>query len=311
MIDIHFYTIKAPPAYSKICGRRDMDRKEILIIGGDARQYYMAKYLQNRGYSITAYGEIFAEGFTGCRILSAAKDVFSLLEEKKISVVLPVPVTVDGDIIKGTNSAIRLAELISHLSGQDKIYGGNLPVNLREHCGINGIDFMKSNRVAYLNAVSTAEGAIAEAIMLGRGQLSGSACLVMGFGRCGAVLAHKLGRFGAKVTVMERKPERRAEAAAYEFASCGFGEDKTKISEYNYIFNTVPAPVIREDFLKKCGRETVIIDIASAPGGVDYEAAKQLNINAKLCLSLPGKYAPKTAGEILAEELIREESKDS
>ena len=51
-----------------------------------------------------------------------------------------------------------------------------------------------------------------------------------------------------------------------------------------------------------------IIDIASAPGGVDYEAAGALGIAAKLCLGLPGKYAPKTAGEILAEEIMKTET---
>ena len=43
----------------------------------------------------------------------------------------------------------------------------------------------------------------------------------------------------------------------------------------------------------------LIIDLASAPGGVDFEAAHKFRLDAVRALSLPGKCAPKTAGEII------------
>ncbi|OJT71237.1 dihydrofolate reductase, partial [Clostridioides difficile] len=49
----------------------------------------------------------------------------------------------------------------------------------------------------------------------------------------------------------------------------------------------------------KVSQEVTIIDIASSPGGVDYSVVKEAGINATLCLGLPGKYSPKTSGEIL------------
>jgi dipicolinate synthase subunit A len=57
----------------------------------------------------------------------------------------------------------------------------------------------------------------------------------------------------------------------------------------------------------------VVIDIASAPGGVDFEAAKQLGIAAKLCPGLPGKYSPRSAGEAAAQvaRIILEEQEAS
>jgi dipicolinate synthase subunit A len=39
------------------------------------------------------------------------------------------------------------------------------------------------------------------------------------------------------------------------------------------------------------------------PGGVDFAAAKERGINAIWALSLPGKYAPETAGKIIADTL--------
>ena len=49
----------------------------------------------------------------------------------------------------------------------------------------------------------------------------------------------------------------------------------------------------------------MILDMASAPGGVDYEACKELGISAALLPGLPGKYAPASSAEILAEKIER------
>jgi dipicolinate synthase subunit A len=50
--------------------------------------------------------------------------------------------------------------------------------------------------------------------------------------------------------------------------------------------------------------KTLIIDIASLPGGVDFEAAKQLNVKTIHALSLPGKVAPDTAGDIILKTVL-------
>lgn len=290
-----------------------MDKKEVLIIGGDTRQYYMAKHLLSHGYSVIVFGEAFAEGIDGCRILETKEAVFFCMDEQRMLVVLPVPVTVDGQTVKGTGGEILLEELCPHMKEKERIYGGNIPIELRGTCEMKQgqcMDFMKSERVAYLNAVPTAEGGIAEAIALGKGQLSGSHCLVIGFGRCGAVLADKLRCLGARVAVIERSGRKRARAMAYGLCSRSLEETEKHFGDYDYIFNTVPAQVVSRKILEACKRNVAIIDIASAPGGVDYEAARTLGIEAKLCHGLPGKYAPKTAGEILAEEIMKTETSE-
>lgn len=56
-------------------------------------------------------------------------------------------------------------------------------------------------------------------------------------------------------------------------------------------------------FPEKCLRRaqpgTVLIDLASAPGGIDFEAAAKLPVHAVQALSLPGRVAPKAAAEII------------
>jgi dipicolinate synthase subunit A len=47
-------------------------------------------------------------------------------------------------------------------------------------------------------------------------------------------------------------------------------------------------------------QRTVIIDLASKPGGTDFRFAERRGIKAILAPGLPGIVAPKTAGRILA-----------
>jgi dipicolinate synthase subunit A len=56
--------------------------------------------------------------------------------------------------------------------------------------------------------------------------------------------------------------------------------------------------------LRGLSRDTVLIDLASAPGGVDAEAAANLGIRVIFALSLPGKYAPVSAGHIIAQTVL-------
>ena len=44
-----------------------------------------------------------------------------------------------------------------------------------------------------------------------------------------------------------------------------------------------------------------IIDLASKPGGVDFDSARKHEIKADLALGLPGKVAPKSAAKYMYE----------
>ncbi len=121
----------------------------------------------------------------------------------------------------------------------------------------------------------------------------------VGYGRCGEVLAEKLAALKANVTVMDRKEEKRARAETYGCQAVDFTMPATNMSEFDFIFNTVPAPVLDEHFLANVKKDVTIVDIASKPGGVDFEYCRKHSIDANLCLGLPGKYAPKSAAAIL------------
>ena len=100
---------------------------------------------------------------------------------------------------------------------------------------------------------------------------------------------------------MERKEKKRARAKSYGYRACSFDAPKDTMSKYDFIFNTVPAPVLTKERLQGVKPEVCIIDIASRPGGTDFSYCQESSIFAKLCLGLPGIYAPKSSAGILME----------
>ena len=71
--------------------------------------------------------------------------------------------------------------------------------------------------------------------------------------------------------------------------------------KYDIIFNTIPSLILDEQKLKLLKKNAVIIDLASKPGGVDFNKAKELNIKTIWALALPGKVAPVTSAKYLQE----------
>ena len=74
--------------------------------------------------------------------------------------------------------------------------------------------------------------------------------------------------------------------------------------KFDIIFNTVPRTVLGEEELKIIGKGTLIIDLASKPGGVDIKAADKMGMSVIWALSLPGKVAPVTSGRIIADTIL-------
>ena len=73
-----------------------------------------------------------------------------------------------------------------------------------------------------------------------------------------------------------------------------------QLPRFQLILNTVPTRLFGENELSLLDKNALFIDLASAPGGVDFQAAEELGIRAIPALSLPGKTAPDTAAAILA-----------
>ena len=75
--------------------------------------------------------------------------------------------------------------------------------------------------------------------------------------------------------------------------------------KYDVVFNTVPSLVFDKRLLEKTPDDTLIIDLASRPGGVDMNTAKAMGKHVIWALSLPGKVAPVSAGKIIFSTVMK------
>ena len=267
-----------------------------LILGGDLRQIYLGRMLKQQGLPTVTSADL-------------GRLNLSLEEAIKASSVLlcPVPFTKDGKTIFSTDS-LKITDLLRHLTPDNTLFGGNIPDFVKDHAKEHKIpyfDFLEIEEITLENTIATAEGAIVEAIRLSPDCLHQSRCLVTGFGRCGKTLACKLQGLSADVTVADRDAVQLAFGTALGLKTKPLSEISQDIGEYHFIFNTIPAPVIREAEIRLMRPDVTIIDIASAPGGVDFTACKSREINARLCPGLPGAYAPKAAAEILLKAVMK------
>ncbi len=278
---------------------------DFAIIGGDMRQIYMANELIVRDLSVIVYG--LKDSLLNPSCYRAAS-LSEAIDSSQI-IMTPIPISKDGYGITAQEPGpdLTIGQLLSFLTPIHKLYGGCLTKEIIDYCKINNIfyqDFMENEEVIIYNTIATAEGAIAEAINNSTTNLHGSSCLIIGYGRCARTLAEKLKGLCNRIDIAARSSNALADAYAAAFGTMKISELKANIHQYDYIFNTVPALILTKELLALTKPDVVIIDIASAPGGVDYPIAKEYKKNCKLCLGLPGKFAPKSSATFLVNHVL-------
>lgn len=279
---------------------------KLCFIGGDKRQIRVINRLSGLFPGIKIYGFDKITGEFSERI-NVCRNLEETIQESDI-IVCPLPYSIDGENIYTPYSEnnINIEEVFESSDKTQTILVGKADERLNslvEAYKIRCIDYLEREELAVLNAVPTAEGAIEIAMRETPFTISGSNCLILGNGRIGKVLAKMLSGIGAKVTVCVRKHKDIAYCQAMGYKCILFKELLKKVSNYNVIFNTVPFLVLGEDELRNTQKDSIIIDLASKPGGVDFDVAEKLKIKTIWALSLPGKVAPNTAGDYVAETI--------
>lgn len=172
-----------------------------------------------------------------------------------------------------------------------------------EYAGIKYIELARQADFAILNAIPTAEGAIKIAIEETDYTLCNSKTLIFGLGKVGLTLAWRLRMLGAKSYAVTRDKKAAARGKDLGIRMLDYEKLNSFIPDMNILFNTVPACIIGKEIISLLKKDSLIIDLASAPGGTDFKVADKVGIKAILALGLPGKIAPVTAGKILADIL--------
>ena len=291
----------------------------ITFLGGDRRQVYAVRYLAK------TFGAVKICGISEELINSVCKDVRenihhidsakNALKEATV-IILPVPASSDGVHLNapldnaGSLSEFKLSSIV-RLCGKDTVViGGKLPeafVNFALEKGLKVYDLLSFEGFEIANAYTTAEAALAIALNSLTVNLRDAKIAVTGFGRISKHLCRLLSLVGASVTVAARKEGDIAWAKTLGYQTVKIiGEDWSDAltNDYNIIYNTVPSVIFDREFLSKVDRNTMLVELASVPGGFDVCAARELGANISWALSLPGKYAPESAGTIIAESVL-------
>ena len=277
---------------------RSSDIKTFGIVGGDKRQLFLAKSISDSCYDVVL------GGFDKLRNLDSLvlADVKNTIRNSD-AVIFPLP-SVRSDASINTpfsdKTIILGEEEISQLMCKP-VFVAMRDRFLRAYPKLHDariFDYSAREEFSVLNALPTAEGAVECAMSAYEGTIFGSRCLVIGFGRIGKILSKILKSLEAQVTVCSRKDDSLALISVLGYNPCNTNKLKS-VRGYDIVFNTVPSMIFDDELLQNTDKNTLIIDLASLPGGVDFESAGKHNIDAVRALSLPGKCAPKTAGEII------------
>ena len=287
------------------------------VIGGDGRMLYLAERLTEEGCPVSLFG-------CGDNCLPARDphnrlricSTLSKAVENATAVILPLPATRDGKTVycpRDSSAGIALSEIISLVDRNPNLilFGGRLPSDWIAGRESRMLDYYEDPVLQLRNAYVTAEAALMTAMELTDRVLRDTPVAILGYGRIGKYLARLLRGMGADVTVCARRPERLFEAADEGCRTLRITEEEphrglsSLAQTYAVLFNTIPAPLLSADLLRGMEPDTLLVDLASAPFGVRDEDVREVTAPNGLrylrAPSLPGSYAPRDAGRIIAE----------
>ncbi len=279
---------------------------KIAVIGGDGRMLYCAKKIAEKGYETAIFGfDSYDKNVEEC---TRCKNIDDAVLKSSI-VILPMPVSTDSITLNApfSDASITLPSLFSVIPDDTVVFGANVSeqtAKLAKKFGIEIIDYFQREELKIANAVLTAESAIEIAMKETDASITDEPVLVVGYGRIGKALCRALKALGCEVFASARKDSDKAWIRAFGYSPVDTGKIDEYIGKCKIIFNTVPYMVLGENELSKVNKESLIIDLASKPGGVDFEKAKGEKLRVIWALALPGKMMKESAGKIISDTIF-------
>jgi dipicolinate synthase subunit A len=287
--------------------KADLEGYRVAFFGGDRRELEVADRFARLGAAVRCVGLPWPDD------VSWVGNVAEEVAQWANVLVFPVGGTDEfGNVLYTITNGVQpppriTEELLRRVQPGAVLFIGKAQPFLRRACRereIALVEFRERDDFATRNAVPSAEGAIQMAMEHTAITLHQSRAFVIGYGRVGSVLARMLTGLGAITHVVVRSALDLARVYAGGHLPVASHDLSRRIAEADVVFNTAPALVLHEGVLQHARPDLVIIDIASAPGGTDFAAARRFGIRAYLAPGLPGIVAPRTAGQIVADTLL-------
>lgn len=273
--------------------------RNVWVVGGDLRQRALARLLREDGHTVHIAG-LEGEGL----VTEPLGPGLALAH----CIILPLPVTRSEGVLHTPLSGepVVLTDLLDYLEQGQIVCGGLVSSQVRaegEARGLRVFDYYAREECMVANAVPTAEGAVQVAMEELPFTLHSARVLVLGFGRVGKLTAHRMRALGARVTVAASRYEDLAWAAAYNYESIRLEQLSCELGGFQLLVNTIPAQVLDARRLAWVSPEAFLLDLASAPGGVDREASEKLGLRVLQAPGLPGRTAPVTAAAAIRDSV--------
>lgn len=285
-----------------------MENNVVGVIGGDLRIINLAKMLANDNYKVYTYALEKVDDLDKDKNIIKCSSIKELISRCKV-ILGPIPLSKNNIEINTpfSNNIIKIEEIIQNIKEKNITFiAGNIKkeiAELMEDKSIQVIDILEREELTILNAISTAEGAIQIAMEETQKTIHDSKILILGFGRIGKVLAKMLNGIGAKVYCTARKEKDLAWIKTYNYNQINLKNISENLEKYDIIINTIPTLILDQEKIKLLKKDCLLIDLASSPGGIDIEFAKQEKIKAIWALALPGKVAPYSSAEYIKQTL--------
>lgn len=259
-----------------------------IIFESDERQRYLAEYLPGRKQQL-------------CHQSLQIPYFVDRMQEADC-IVLPTPVS-------RMDEYPLYFELISEylVNWNGVVFGGKIQENWQEMLEANEVtyyDFLMNESVALENAYITAEATLSLMIQKGLYSIRGQKVVITGYGRCARELAKLLSKIGAQITILARSSAARIRAKDEGYEAVDFSYGPEEICGAGAVINTVPSFVFTDVMLRELHEDTLFIDIASKPGGVDPKMIEKYPHEYFLELGLPSRFTQKSSGKILADMIL-------
>ena len=285
---------------------------DISVIGGDLRIVRLVEMYEAENDVLYTFGlEKYFESSSdqhknldnsSIKNIVLCDSIKEAMEHSKVIISgMPFPkdeITVNAPFAK---NKINIQDVKKELDSKIFIAGG-IPKDFYSD-NITNIDLLKDEALTILNAIPTVEGTIKIAIEQREETIHESNVLVCGFGRIGKILCDRFKALGANVYCAARKDSDFAWIREKSYIPIKYNEICEYATKFNIVINTVPSLVITKKELDCFGKDVLIIDVASNPGGIDKVYSEKLGINLITALGIPGKELPKSAGRYIKERI--------
>ncbi|HMM05737.1 MAG TPA: dipicolinate synthase subunit DpsA [Clostridiales bacterium] len=279
-------------------------KDKIAVLGGALREKIVAARLQEEGFPVSVCAVEGMNDIAEATVCDCVRD----------ATVLILPVASNDESGK-----------IFAPAAEESLYFGEEEMRLLAegaviYCGVASkmlkaaakrlnhklVEVMEIDAVAVPNGVLTAEGTLYLAMARFPVAISELKVAVFGYGRVGKATAELFRALQAKVIVFSRNKKEIAEGRRDHIDMRFYNGVHAVLTKTDLVINTVPAIIVNEQMMCHMSKEVLLIDLAAAPGGVDREVAKERGIEVLNAPGIPGKYAPVSAGKILADFFVKE-----